>query len=112
MQGVYSDKYLKPTNEDANMTTLADEFLTFTLGSEQYGLGLASIQELRSYERVTQLLNLPDYAADIRPRPEMGGGQHTAYIAGIGDAGDRPLVLLDVAQLTLDEDILAGAEVA
>jgi purine-binding chemotaxis protein CheW len=152
------------------MTTLANEFLTFTLGSEQYGLGLASIQELRSYERVTQLLNLPDYVkgvinlrgaivpvidlriklhtgtpvydqftsvivinhqgyvaglvvdsvldvvalspADIRPRPEMGNGPHAGYIAGIGDAGDRLLVLLDVAQLTLDEDILADAEVA
>lgn len=47
------------------MTTLANEFLTFTLGSEQYGLALTSIQELRSYERVTQLLNLPDYVKGV-----------------------------------------------
>ncbi|MRX09019.1 chemotaxis protein CheW [Pseudoduganella sp. FT25W] len=47
------------------LSTTTEEFLTFTLGSEQYGLSLTSIQELRSYERVTQLLNLPDYVKGV-----------------------------------------------
>jgi purine-binding chemotaxis protein CheW len=49
----------------AHPASVAGDFLTFTLGSEQYGISLTSIQELRSYERVTQLLNLPDYVKGV-----------------------------------------------
>jgi len=35
------------------------EFLTFTLGAEEYGIDIQSVQELRGYEAVTQLANAP-----------------------------------------------------
>ena len=35
------------------------EFLTFTLGSEEYGIDILKVQEIRSYEGVTRITNAP-----------------------------------------------------
>ena len=41
------------------------EFLTFTLGQEEYGIDLLKVQELRGYEAVTQLANAPAYLKGV-----------------------------------------------
>ncbi|MDO9281855.1 MAG: chemotaxis protein CheW [Methylotenera sp.] len=35
------------------------EWLTFKLGSEEYGIDILSVQEIRSYEKVTRIVNAP-----------------------------------------------------
>ena len=49
----------------------AGEFLTFRLGSEEYGIDILRVQEIRSYERPTRLAQSPDYikgVIDLRGR--------------------------------------------
>lgn len=38
---------------------LPKEFLTFRLGSEEYGIDIQSVQEIRSYETTTRIANSP-----------------------------------------------------
>lgn len=35
------------------------EYLTFTLGNEEYGLDILKVQEIRGYDAVTQIANAP-----------------------------------------------------
>ena len=42
-----------------------DEYLTFALGKEEYGIDILSVQEIRSYEAVTKIANAPDFIKGI-----------------------------------------------
>lgn len=37
----------------------ADEFLSFTLGEEHYGVDILKVQEIRGYDSVTRLPDAP-----------------------------------------------------
>ena len=41
------------------------EFLAFTLGSEEYGIDIQRVQELRGYDAVTRIANAPDYLKGV-----------------------------------------------
>ncbi|AMP08763.1 cheW-like domain protein [Collimonas arenae] len=41
------------------------EFLTFTLGNEEYGIDILKVQELRGYDSVTQIANAPDFLKGV-----------------------------------------------
>jgi purine-binding chemotaxis protein CheW len=41
------------------------EFLTFTLGEENYGIGILKVQEIRGYEAVTRIANTPDFIKGV-----------------------------------------------
>lgn len=41
------------------------EFLSFSLGAEEYGIDIQNVQELRSYEPVTHIANAPDYVKGV-----------------------------------------------
>ncbi len=41
------------------------EFLTFTLGDEEYGIDILKAQEIRSYEAVTRIANAPDFIKGV-----------------------------------------------
>lgn len=41
------------------------EFLAFTLGKEEYGINIQTVQELRGYDAVTQIANAPDYLKGV-----------------------------------------------
>lgn len=43
----------------------AMEYLAFTLGGEEYGIDIRHVQELRSYDAVTQIANAPDYMKGV-----------------------------------------------
>ncbi|MFZ3003292.1 MAG: chemotaxis protein CheW [Undibacterium umbellatum] len=43
----------------------AQEYLVFTLGQEEYGIDIQIVQELRSYEAVTNIANSPDYIKGV-----------------------------------------------
>jgi purine-binding chemotaxis protein CheW len=56
----------------ANQTTSKDdaelsggEYLTFILGSEEYGVEILKVQEIRSYEAVTKIANTPDFIKGV-----------------------------------------------
>lgn len=43
----------------------ANEFLTFRLGSEEYGIEILKVQEIRGYEAITQIANAPDFIKGV-----------------------------------------------
>ena len=46
-------------------TAVAGEFLTFALGSEEYGVDILKVQEIRGYDTVTRLPDAPDYIKGV-----------------------------------------------
>ena len=68
------------------------EFLTFTLGSEEYGIEILKVQEIRSYEQVTKIANSPDFIkgvvnlrgiivpiVDMRIKFNLGNADYTEF---------------------------------
>jgi purine-binding chemotaxis protein CheW len=43
----------------------AGEYLTFVLGSEEYGLEILKVQEIRGYDTVTQIANTPEFIKGV-----------------------------------------------
>jgi purine-binding chemotaxis protein CheW len=43
----------------------ANEFLTFRLGKEEYGIEILKVQEIRGYETPTTIANAPDYIKGV-----------------------------------------------
>ena len=43
----------------------AGEYLTFTLGDENYGVDILKVQEIRCYDAVTRLPDAPDYIKGV-----------------------------------------------
>jgi purine-binding chemotaxis protein CheW len=41
------------------------EFLAFTLGEENYGIDILTVQEIRAYETVTKIANTPDFIKGV-----------------------------------------------
>ncbi|AOY95311.1 chemotaxis protein CheW [Cupriavidus sp. USMAA2-4] len=41
------------------------EFLVFTLGSEEYGIDILKVQEIRGYDAVTRIANAPDFIKGV-----------------------------------------------
>jgi purine-binding chemotaxis protein CheW len=53
-------------NTSANSTkSAAGEYLTFVLGTEQYGIEILKVQEIRGYDSVTQIANTPDFIKGV-----------------------------------------------
>ena len=46
-------------------TGIANEFLTFTLGKEEYGIDILKVQEIRGYDAVTSIANTPEFIKGI-----------------------------------------------
>jgi purine-binding chemotaxis protein CheW len=47
----------------SNLTN--NEFLTFTLGSEEYGIDILKVQEIRGYDAVTRIANTPTFIKGV-----------------------------------------------
>jgi len=41
------------------------EFLTFTLGKEEYGIDILKVQEIRGYDAVTTIANTPEFIKGV-----------------------------------------------
>ncbi len=50
-------------NENDNLN--GREVLAFTLGSEEYGIDILKVQEIRGYDTVTQIANAPDFIKGV-----------------------------------------------
>ncbi len=42
-----------------------NEFLVFTLGTEEYGIDILKVQEIRGYDAVTRIANLPEFIKGV-----------------------------------------------
>ncbi|HEY1148590.1 MAG TPA: chemotaxis protein CheW [Pseudoduganella sp.] len=54
--------------EAANNAVASDngrEFLAFKLGSEEYGIDILKVQEIRGYEAVTRIANAPEFIKGV-----------------------------------------------
>lgn len=51
--------------EHALVTAGHQEFLTFTLGDEEYAIDILKVQEIRGYDAVTRIANTPDYIKGV-----------------------------------------------
>ena len=49
----------------AGTNTVGSEFLTFTLGSEEYGMDILKVQEIRGYDAVTTIANTPEFIKGV-----------------------------------------------
>jgi len=45
--------------------TAGGEFLTFTLGHEEYGMDILKVQEIRGYDSVTAIANTPNFIKGV-----------------------------------------------
>ncbi len=44
---------------------ISSEYLTFTLGKEEYGIEILKVQEIRGYEAVTKIANAPEFIKGV-----------------------------------------------
>lgn len=51
--------------DNALVLTDHQEFLTFTLGEEEYAIDILKVQEIRGYDGVTRIANTPDYIKGV-----------------------------------------------
>lgn len=51
--------------EGAEESVGAQEFLTFTLGEEEYAIDILRVQEIRGYDAVTRIANTPQYIKGV-----------------------------------------------
>jgi purine-binding chemotaxis protein CheW len=50
---------------DRSGTIVASEYLTFTLGNEEYGIDILKVQEIRGYDTVTHIANAPEFIKGV-----------------------------------------------
>ena len=48
-----------------NTSQMANEFLTFRLGGEEYGIEILKVQEIRGYDSITQIANAPEFIKGV-----------------------------------------------
>jgi len=48
-------------DSQSELVTEGNQYLTFLLQEEQFGLDILCVQEIKGYSRVTQIPNMPDY---------------------------------------------------
>ncbi|MFA9273995.1 MAG: chemotaxis protein CheW [Candidatus Aquirickettsiella gammari] len=58
-------KNMSDKHKTAETKPEVSQFLAFTLGDEEYGLALLQVQELREYEKVTQIANAPAFLKGV-----------------------------------------------
>lgn len=50
---------------DSPERTIPHEYLTFTLGAEEYGIDILKVQEIRGYDAVTRIANAPEFLKGV-----------------------------------------------
>ena len=49
----------------ARLAHASNEFLSFRLGSEEYGIDILKVQEIRGYDAVTRIANTPEFIKGV-----------------------------------------------
>lgn len=79
------------TNEPKAKEEAGREYLAFSLGGEEYAVNILQVQEIRAYERVTRIANMPAFikgvmnlrgavvpVVDLRVRFNVGSAEYGA----------------------------------
>jgi len=107
------------------------EYLTFVLGTEEYGIDILKVQEIRGYDAVTKIANTPDFIkgvinlrgtivpiVDLRLRFNLGHADYNEFtvviilnlggrIVGIVVDGVSDVIALNAAQVRAVPDLVA-----
>ncbi len=107
------------------------EYLTFVLGSEEYGIEILKVQEIRGYDAVTKIANTPDFIkgvinlrgtiapiVDLRVRFNLGNVEYNEFtvviilnlsgrIMGIVVDGVSDVIALSAGQIRAVPDLVA-----
>lgn len=61
------EKAANKVTESAGLAAagMANEFLTFRLGNEEYGIEILKVQEIRGYDAITQIANAPGFIKGV-----------------------------------------------
>lgn len=64
---MYVERAISKTAESSGsvINQMVNEFLTFRLGSEEYGIEILKVQEIRGYDAITQIANAPDFIKGV-----------------------------------------------
>jgi purine-binding chemotaxis protein CheW len=65
MAAVALDTASKERNQQSGDTTDGNQFLTFQLGDEVYGVDILRVQEIKGYTTVTKIPNQPSYIKGV-----------------------------------------------
>ena len=107
------------------------EYLTFVLGTEEYGIEILKVQEIRGYDAVTKIANTPDFIkgvinlrgtiapiVDLRVRFNLGNVEYNEFtvviilnlsgrIMGIVVDGVSDVIALTAGQIRAVPDLVA-----
>lgn len=88
---------MSTTGTDKNFgdKNVGSEYLIFTLGSEEYGIEILKVQEIRGYDRVTHIANTPDFSTLLSSK----------YLLGLGTLDERMIILVDIEKLLNSEEM-------
>lgn len=112
----------RQSSTELQLQTGSGEFLTFTLGGEDYGVDILKVQEIRGYENVTKIANAPEYVKgminlrglivpifDLRIKFNLGNARYDQFtVVIILNIGARVVGIVvdgvtDVTALSLDQ---------
>ena len=120
--------------ENAAVEEALQEYLTFILGSEEYGIEILKVQEIRGYDVVTRIANTPDFIKgvinlrghivpiiDLRIKFKLGKVQYNEFtvviilnignrIIGIVVDGVSDVLALTAAQIRAVPDIVSDID--
>ncbi len=65
MEAHMNDAQSSSTHSDHGATVQRQEFLTFSLGAEDYCIDILKVQEIRGYDTVTAIANTPDFIKGV-----------------------------------------------
>lgn len=78
--------------QQADESGMAQEYLTFTLGPEEYAIDILKVQEIRGYEQPTTIANAPEFIkgvinlrgtivpiVDMRIKFQVGKAEYTPF---------------------------------
>lgn len=108
---------------DNSASCVVNEFLTFRLGNEEYGIDILKVQEIRSYGAVTKIANVPEFIKgvanlrgiivpiiDMRIKFKLGNAEYDQFtvviilnvsdrVMGIVVDGVSDVISLDMSQM-------------
>jgi purine-binding chemotaxis protein CheW len=64
VKSLFDESVVKAIPED-NSSSECQEFLTFMLGNEQYGIDIQKVLEIRGYDSVTRIPNAPEFIKGV-----------------------------------------------
>ena len=59
------DKDKDQETENSHLDVVGDQYLTFTLADEDYGIDILRVQEIRGWDEVTRLPNAPEFVRGV-----------------------------------------------